>query len=99
MDISRDSLRDALALVTKAAGSGSILPILTCVHLQADKSSLTLTANNLEIVIRTRVGVQVEASFSAAVPAAVLANIVSASDAETIELDFDDISLTMKLAS
>src|SRR5687768_4421520 len=81
MDISRDSLRDALALVSKAAGSGSILPILTCVELQAEKESLTLTANNLEMVIRTRIDAQGKAPFSAAVPAGVLASIVAASDA------------------
>jgi len=104
MNISRNTLRDALALVSKAAGSGSTLPILTCVDLQAESDHLTLTANNLEMVIRTRITVlcidaQAKAPFSAAVPAGVLASIVSASDAETIELTFDEPGLTMKVAS
>jgi DNA polymerase-3 subunit beta len=99
MLILRDPLRDALALVSKAAGSGSTLPILACVDLQAEKDSLTLTANNLEMVIRTRISAQAQAPFSAAVPAAVLTSIVSASDADTIDLDFDQATLTMKVAS
>jgi DNA polymerase-3 subunit beta len=99
MDVLRDILREALALVSRAASNGSTLPVLTCVDLQVDKDSLTLTANNLEMVIRTRVNVLAKAAFSAAVPAGVLTSIVSASDAETIELTFDESTLTMKVAS
>jgi DNA polymerase-3 subunit beta len=99
MLISRDPLRDALALVSKANGSGSTLPILACVDLQAETDGLILTANNLEMVIRTRVSAQAQAPFSAAVPAVVLSSIVSASDADTLDLDFDEASLTMKVAS
>jgi hypothetical protein len=55
MLISRDPLRDALALVSKANGSGSTLPILACVDLQAETDGLILTTNNLEMVIRTRI--------------------------------------------
>lgn len=99
MNVLRDTLREALALVSKAAGSGSTLPILTCVDLQAETDGLTLTANNLEMVIRTRIGAQAKAPFAAAVPAGVLASIVSASDAEAIELTFDETTQAMKVAS
>ena len=99
MQILRNSLREALALVSKAAGSGSTMPILTCVDLQAGEDSLTITANNLEMVIRTRISVQAKAPFSAAVPAGVLSDIVSTSDAETIDLAFDESTLTMKVIS
>ena len=99
MLILRDPLRDALALVSKAASSGTTLPILACIELQAETDGLTLTASNLEMVIRTRINAQAQAAFSAAVPATVLANIVSASDADTIDLDFDEATLTMKVAS
>jgi len=99
VNVLRDTLRDALALVSKAAGSITTMPVLTCVDLQADNNELTLTANNLEIVIRTRISVLTTAPFSAAVPAGVLVSIVSASDAETIELSFDETTLTMKVAS
>ena len=58
MNVLRDTLREALALVSRAAGSGSTLPVLTCVDLQAETDGLTLTANNLEMVIRTRIGAQ-----------------------------------------
>ena len=99
MNVLRDTLREALALVSKAASSGSTLPVLTCVDLQAGTDYMTLTANNLEMVIRTRINSQAKAPFSVAVPAGVLASIVSASDAETIELTFDEPTLTMKVTS
>lgn len=99
MNVLRDTLREALALVSKAAGSGSTLPVLTCVDLQAETDGLTLTANNLEMVIRTRIGAQAKVPFAAAVPAGVLASIVSASDAEAIELTFDESTQAMKVAS
>ena len=99
MNVLRDTLREALALVSKAASTGSTLPVLTCVDLQAETDNMILTANNLEMVIRTRINAQAKAPFSVAVPAGVLASIVSASDAETIELTFDELTLTMKVTS
>ena len=99
MNVLRDTLREALALVSKATSSGSTLPVLTCVDLQAETDNMILTANNLEMVIRTRINAQAKAPFSVAVPAGVLASIVSASDAETIELTFDEPTLTMKVTS
>ena len=99
MNVLRDTLREALALVSKAASTGSTLPVLTCVDLQAETDNMILTANNLEMVIRTRINAQAKAPFSVAVPAGVLASIVSASDAETIELTFDEPTLTMKVTS
>ena len=99
MNVLRDTLREALALVSKAASSGSTLPVLTCVDLQAGTDYMILTANNLEMVIRTRINAQAKAPFSVAVPAGVLASIVSASDAETIELSFDEPTMAMKVTS
>src|SRR5690349_2102802 len=95
MDILRDPLRDALGLVSKAVGSSSTLPILACVDLQADKDGLTLTANNLEMVIRTRIDARITAPFATAIPAAVLTNIILASDAGVVALDFDEPNLTV----
>ena len=99
MNVLRDTLREALALVSKAASTGSTLPVLTCVDLQAETDNMILTANNLEMVIRTRINAQAKAPFSVAVPAGVLASIVSASDAETIELLFDEPTMAMKVTS
>ena len=68
MLILRDPLRDALALVSKAASSGTTLPILACIELQAEKDGLTLTANNLEMVIRTRINAQAQSAALALSP-------------------------------
>ena len=97
MNVLRDSLRDALTLVSKAVGASSTLPILGCVDLDADEGNLTLTTNNFEMVIRTRITARAQDPFSAAVPAAVLADIVSASDADTINLNFDQATQTVKV--
>jgi DNA polymerase-3 subunit beta len=99
MNVLRNTLRDALALVSKAAGTGGTLPILTCVDLQAETDRLTLIANNLEMVIRTQISAEVKSPFAAAVPSSVLASIISESDADTIELTFDEKVFEMKVAS
>src|SRR5512133_207104 len=99
MNVLRNTLREALALVSKAAGTGNTLPVLTCVDLQADTDRLTMTANNLEMVIRTQISAEVKTPLAAAVPSGVLASIISESDAETIELTFDEKGLEMKVAS
>ncbi len=99
MKILRDTLNAALALVSKATGANNSLPILTCVDLQSDPDSLILTATNLEITIRTRIGAQVESPFSAAVPAGILASIIAASEAETVELAYDAPTTTLKVKS
>ena len=72
MNVLRDSLRDALTLVSKAVGASSTLPILGCVDLDADEGNLTLTTNNFEMVIRTRITARAQDPFSAAVPASAL---------------------------
>ena len=64
MKILQDTLNAALALVSKATSSNSPLPILTCVDLQADQDSLTLTATNLEITIRARIEALIDGPFS-----------------------------------
>ncbi len=97
MDILHNPLRDALAPVSKATGSGSTLSILACVDLQAAQGGLT--GDNLEMVIRTRINARSDAPFSAAVPATVLTNIILASDADTVTLDFDEPALTVEIAS
>ena len=99
MKILHDTLNAALALVSKATGTNSTLPILNCVDLQAGQDSLTLTATNLELTIRSRIGAQAETPFSAAVPAGILASIIAASEADTVELDYDEPVTTLKVKS
>lgn len=97
MKILRETLNAALALVSKAASANSTLPILTCVDLQAEPESLTLTATNLELTIRTRMEAQVDNPFSAAVPTGILTSIIAASEAETVELAYDEPVTTLKI--
>ena len=99
MKILQDTLNAALALVSKATSSNSPLPILTCVDLQAEHDSLTLTATNLEITIRTRIEAMVDSPFSAAVPAGILTSIISSSEADTVELVLDEAAMTLKIKS
>ncbi len=99
MKILQDTLNAALALVSKATSSNSPLPILTCVDMQAEQDSLTLTATNLEITIRARIEAIVDSPFSAAVPAGILASIISAIEADTVELVLDEAAMTLKIKS
>jgi DNA polymerase-3 subunit beta len=99
MQVLRQTLNTALALISKATGTTSTLPILTCVDLQAAGESLTLTATNLELTLRTRIGAQVDRPFATAVPTGILASICAASEAETLDLVYDEAATTLKLKS
>jgi len=99
MKILQDTLNAALALVSKATSSNSPLPILTCVDMQAEQDNLTLTATNLEITIRAQIEAMVDSPFSAAVPASILASIISSSEAEPVELVLDEAAMTLKIKS
>jgi len=99
MKILRDTLNTALALVSKATSTNTPLPILTCVDMQVEQDGLTLTATNLELTVRARISAQTDSLFSAAVPAGILASIISASEAETVELVFDDATTALKVKS
>ena len=80
----QETLKSALAIVTKAAANKT-LPILGSVKLEASELSLALTATDLETVIHVIVPANSEKTFSTCAPAAVLASLVQASDTPQIQ--------------
>ena len=68
--IPQSDLQKALQVVASVVPGKTTLPVLTCVLMEAEGDSLTLSATNLDISVTTRIdGLQIQESGRAAVPA------------------------------
>ena len=83
------TLHKALGAVVRVIPNRAGLPILGHVLLRAEKSSLTLTATDLEIGIRTSIAAEVAEAGATTVPAKLLAGVVG-------ELHEDRVAITLK---
>lgn len=99
--VNKDVILDALSKVQSIVGSRTTLPILYNVYWKAEKDSLTLTATDLEISIRTVIAVikgegdapialKIARTGGTTLPAKKLYNILSALPANEIEIDVDE---------
>ncbi|MGH2355393.1 MAG: DNA polymerase III subunit beta, partial [Chloroflexota bacterium] len=73
----QDHLSRGLAIVGRAVGGRTTLPVLNNVLLASDGERLKLSATNLEIGITTWVPARVEAEGQLTVPARLLADFVN----------------------
>src|SRR6266542_4520418 len=73
----QDHLSRVLAIVSRAVGGRTTLPVLNNVLLASDGERLRLSATNLEIGITTWVAGRVEAEGQITVPARLLADFVT----------------------
>ncbi len=92
----RGALLEALNVASNAVASRTPKPVLQCIKLTADGSSLTVAATDLEVAIRyTDNQVQVEAPGETLVPADKLRDIVreSVDDTLAIEITGDNASI------
>ena len=53
LSCSKDSLLNAINIVSKAVSSRTTLPILECILLTADENGLKLTSNDMELAIES----------------------------------------------
>lgn len=75
--IQQAELNKALQLVANVVPGKTTLPVLTCILMEAEGETLTLSATNLDISVVTRVhGLKVGQAGKAAVPAAKLVSFV-----------------------
>lgn len=89
--IDRKTFANALKAAAAIIPARSPKPILSCVHLSADATGVTIRATDLELELVQRVEV-LEGSDEgvAVVPAAILAQIVGASTDGVIAIEHDD---------
>jgi DNA polymerase-3 subunit beta len=88
--ILKDNLTKGLSLVSRAASSGTVLPVLNNVLLVTDGSRLRLSATNLAVAITCWVEASVDVEGAITVPAKTLADVVAAIASG------DSLSLTLK---
>jgi len=75
--VTQENLSAALSAVSRVASGRSALPILSNILIHTEDKALYLTATNLEIAIKARVGGKVEKSGRLAIPARLLNDFVS----------------------
>lgn len=94
----QDHLSRGLAIVSRAVGGRTTLPVLNNVLLASDGERLRLTATNLELGITTWVPARVEAEGQVTVPARLLADFVNSLPAgQPVALEADQRSYSLRL--
>lgn len=94
MRIQRHEFARLLASVAKAVPTRNTIPILATVRLVAASGRLTATATDLDVEITGNI--EAEGDFSACIDAKLLAGIVAKVTGDTIEIDADGRSATLK---
>ena len=94
----QENLSRALAIVGRAVGARSTLPILNNVLITAEDDGLKLSATDLSVAITMVVGAKVDEPGSITVPARLLADFVNTLPAERIDMESTDdpVGLSLK---
>ena len=96
----QDHLSRGLAIVGRAVGGRTTLPVLNNVLLASDGERLKLSATNLEIGITTWVAARVDGEGQITVPARLLSEFVNSLPAGgSVELDVNDKAHSLHLES
>jgi DNA polymerase-3 subunit beta len=93
----QENLKRGLTLVNHAVAGKSTLPILSHVLLATNHDQLKLIGTNLDLAITTWLGARVAGEGAIALPAKLLADVVSDLPNERIDLALDPQSLTVNL--
>jgi DNA polymerase-3 subunit beta len=88
VDVSRESLSDALALVARALSTRASVLVLGGIHLRAEAGELALAATDMEISLRASIPASVGAEGEVVVPGRLLLEIVRALPASAASLQY-----------
>ncbi len=98
MSCAQEQLSRGLAIVSRAVGGRTTLPVLNNVLLASDGERLKLSATNLEIGITTWVAARVEAEGQLTIPARLMADFVnSLPSGQSVLLDANTRTHTLHL--
>ena len=97
LSATQKKLRRGLAIVSRAVGNASTLPILANILFETEKGRLRLSATDLEIGVTTWVGCKVETDGAVTIPARTVVDFVNSITDET--LAFTTEGEAVKLAS
>lgn len=94
----QEHLAKAVSTVSRVVGARTSLPILANVLITADKSSLSISATNLEIALTAVIGCKVEQPGSVSVPARLLQETVQGLQSEKVQLTSEETKLELSAA-
>ena len=84
---SRDSLLNAINIVSKAVSSRTTLPILECILLTASEDGLKLTANDMELAIESSyIDADIDETGKIAVDARFFSDIIRKVNGDTVKI-------------
>lgn len=92
----QENFNKAIAEVSRIAGTKMDLPILSNILLSADKTSLKLSATNLETSIVQQIPCKVEEEGKITISAKILAEIIPSLSAGKVELEVKKEQITIK---
>lgn len=100
IQITQPNLNKALGLLSRVASSRTPLPILANILLKATKSSLELSATNLEVALTHKASGKIDEEGSVTVPARLLHDFVSQLPKDlTVDLVFEESKLFINAGS
>lgn len=90
-----------LLAIKDAVPSNPVIPILENFLFEVNAGELTMTASTLQISLQTKIDVQSEGDFSAAVPAKMLLQTLKELPQQPLTIDFDvnDMALTIQAST
>lgn len=94
IECSKASLLNGVSVVSKAVPSKTTLSILQCILIKASKGVITLTANDMELGIETKIEGNIIKEGNVALDAKFFSEIVRKLPDNTITIDVDDNFVT-----
>lgn len=91
----KDKLVKDLSKAEKITGKNITLPILNCVLLEANESTLTIKSTNLDLGIEIKVPVKVNKPGKVAVPGSILNNFITNLNDKNINIEVLDNTLNI----
>ncbi len=92
----RERLVESIQKAEKVTSKNATLPVLKCVLLEAQGSSLIVRSTNLDIGLEIKIPVKIQEEGSVAIPGNILANFISQlTNEKTITLESKDNTLSV----
>lgn len=94
----QEKLNKGLLIVSRIVGSRTTLPVLSNLYLEAKDGELQLSATDLEIGVKTKVGAKIDDQGAITIPARLLSEFIAANNDESITLETKELTLHLKSA-
>ena len=92
----QEKLNKGLSAVSRIVGIRTTLPVLSNICLEAKHGSLEISATDLEIGIRTKIGAKIDKDGAITIPARLLSEFVANNSDENIDLELKETTLHLK---